>query len=447
MTISNDGSDEHGSIESIPHQKASPSLNSRDSSIIGALTAGGRSMVYQLTSFYLRTPLKLFRPARFDYLHYVRVILTGEESRNQARSTRISVFGKLIGIWNPKYFNYLENSSLGILTKALNKYGWKVIPDRILPPLLANSATGIVLYTTYLSTLNHFSKANDLTSTLKNPWDVWRSGFIAGSMQALVSTPIDAIYTRSSTSDLLSSAKNYDNLWLYGRDKLREIGLIGCFGGFGITLIKESFGFAIYFMTFELIKGQLCQGLINVVKQYVQLKYFIKNTKLSDIIPSKTPPADNGVSQLEFLSKKEEKWITRAFVFIGGISAAFLLQVVQYPFNKIQKVHLSRLEAFDIYNRPILNRDQKIPSEAANNATKMWVKAPRSRRLHIYYNSYMDTFKHIQFIHKNTNSLIKWLYKGFTRSTLAIIPGTTAGLLMLDYMRSSVEDSLGSSEN
>ncbi|QLG71335.1 hypothetical protein HG535_0B03750 [Zygotorulaspora mrakii] len=441
MAVSKNTDDVGGAIVTDSNQ-ASSVLNNRNSSIIGALTAGGRSMVYQLTSFYLRTPLKLFRPARFDYLHYVRVILTGEESTMPASKRRHSVLGKLLNSFNPKYVYFLENSSLGILTKALNKYGWKVIPDRILPPLLVNSATGVVLYTTYLTTLGHFSKHEDLGTVIKNPFDVWRSGFIAGSVQALVSTPIDAIYTRSSASELLSSAKKYDNLWLYGRDKLREIGPIGCFGGFGITFIKESFAFAVYFTTFELIKGQLCQGMISLINHYHQLKYTISNTSITGILSPEDPSSTN-TSHMEYITQKEKKWITRAFVFIGGISAAFLLQVVQYPFNKIQKIHLSRLEAFDIYNRSLLNQSRGSQIHTQTPVmSRMWVKSPGSRRLHIYYSSYIDTFEHIHFIHKSTKSLVRWLYKGFARNTLAIIPGTTAGLLMLDYMRSSVENSL-----
>ncbi|SJM84544.1 uncharacterized protein ZBIST_1737 [Zygosaccharomyces bailii] len=414
-------------------QNASPSTAQR-SSIIGALTAGGRTAVYQMTSFYLRTPLKLFRPARFDYLHYLRVVLTGEEKRPMQESRH-----RRFKILNPKYFYYLENSSLGILAKALSKYGWKVIPDRILPPLVANSAAGVILYTTYLSTLTYFSKVHKRNSQLHNPWDIWRSGMLAGAAQALASTPIDAIYTRSSASELLSSAKKYDNLWLYGRDKLKEIGLIGCFGGYGITLIKESLGFAVYFTTFELIRGQLCQSLISTIKHYDRLKYTIHNTKLTDIFPSKSShPRTNPPEEL--MSAKEEKWFQRVFIFGGGVTAAFFLQVVQFPFNKIQKVHLSRLEAFDIYNRSLLRKSES-PTVTAPTV-KIRVKKPNSRRIHIYYNSYMDTFEHILFIHKNTHSLLKWLYKGFVRNTLAIIPGTTAGLLLLDYMRTSVEESL-----
>lgn len=154
-------SDANKRLEDVSDKANVNSLSNQTSSLVGAATAGGRSMVYQLTSFYMRTPLKLFRPARFDYTHYIRVLLTGSDNTQSETKVRSSRYR----FWNPKYTYYLENSSIGIVTKALNRYGWKVIPDRILPPLVANSLAGVVLYTTYLATLNNFPlRATDQAS-------------------------------------------------------------------------------------------------------------------------------------------------------------------------------------------------------------------------------------------------------------------------------------------
>lgn len=412
-------------------------LSNQNSSLAGAVTAGGRSMVYQLTSFYMRTPLKLFRPARFDYTHYIRVLLTGSDHKDEP--VRHSKYR----FWNPKYTYYLENSSIGIVTKALNRYGWKVIPDRILPPLVANSLAGVVLYTTYLTTLNSFQLRSTETSFQHNMFDFLRAGFLAGAAQAIVSAPIDAIYTRANIDELLSSAKRYDNLWLYSRDKIKEIGLIGCFGGFGLSLIKESIGFAVYFTTFEMIRGPIRQLTIDFIKNYRELKYTVQNTRLSDIF------FDEDGNKIEarkpsFISEKEERWYSRVFIFIGGVTAAFVLQLVQYPFLKLQKIHVSRLEAYDIYlkNLPIknLNSGSQIVETIPN--TKIVIPKDK-RRFHIYYNSYLDTFEHVFFFMKRSKKeTIAWLYKGFLRNTLAIIPGTTAGLLLLDHMRSKMSESV-----
>ncbi|SCW02671.1 LAFE_0F11760g1_1 [Lachancea fermentati] len=415
--------------------------SNQHSSYIGAITAGGRSIVYQMTSFYLRTPLKLFRPARFDYLHYLRVILTGEDGSNRQHSA----FKSPSRFWNPKYIYYLENSSIGLLTKALNKYGWRVIPDRVLPPLIANSATGVVLYTTYLTALNHLSD-QEASSQIHSPLDVARAGFIAGTAQAIASAPIDAIYTRSSVNELLSSAKKHNNLWLYGLEKLKDIGLIGCFGGFGLSLAKECFGFAAYFTTFELIKGQVCNRVIDLIKQYRELKHMIRHSKIATIFQDDNPD-DNNSHKVSFMSQREERWLHKLFLFTGGVSAALLLQTIQYPFLKLQKIHLSRLEAFDMYTKASSSAPTHIAPQYSTSKAELWTRIklrPSNQRLfYIYYNSYLDTFHHVYFLHKNTGSLCRWLYKGFTRNTLAIIPGTTAGLLLLEYMRNSLSDDLG----
>lgn len=267
----------------------------KENQIIGAITAFGRSVTFRFTSFYLRTPVKLFKPRRFDYLHYIRVILTGEE--NLEVKTRVK----------PKAF---QNSSLYVLTKALNKYGWKIIPDRILPPLIANSISGVVLYTTYLQAISRYhNQSSDDNNSDTKYLDVFKAGAIAGCAQAIVTTPIDAIYARSSTRELFSSLTKYNNLWVYSWDKLKQIGPIGCFGGLSLTLLKESVGFASYFTTFSLVKD-----------------YCI--TRFGD-----------------------KKWVKRSFIFVAGISASVVLQTIQYPFSKIQTIHYARLEIADMTSK------------------------------------------------------------------------------------------------
>ncbi|EDO16051.1 hypothetical protein Kpol_1067p23 [Vanderwaltozyma polyspora DSM 70294] len=397
------------------------------STIIGALTAGGRSMVYQITSFYLRTPVKLFKPARFEYHHYLKTILNGEKTDKPQYPKQ-------------RYKSLVQNSSIGILTQALNKYGWKVIPDRVLPPLLINSATGVILYSTYLNTLSYLSSvepSKDVEQISHNTINIFASGWLAGAAQALVSTPFDAIYTRSTTAEIFESVHKYKNLWNFGLEKLKEIGLVGCYSGFTLALIKESLSYAIYFTTFEVMKGNICQRFVVFLENYRGFK-----SKLNNLISFKD---DTCIDQNTLVSDREKKWISRAFIFAGGVTAAFFLQVIQYPLTKIQKIHFSRLEAFDIYNKSLLKNPNSFENYFQKSTNSLIrgnknTKLPHLPPFRIYLNSYIDTLLHIHFIHKNTNDLVRWLYKGFTRKTLAVIPGTTAGLLLLDYMKTSLEN-------
>ncbi|AET37597.1 uncharacterized protein Ecym_1364 [Eremothecium cymbalariae DBVPG len=418
-----------------------PNVPPSSSSFIGAVTAGGRSMVIQFTSFYLRAPMKIFRPAKYDYTYYLRVL---SDHDNKALDNKIykqsGYRSSRSWFWNPKYTYFLENSSIGVLTKALNKYGWKVLPDRVLPPLLLNSAAGVVLYTTYLSSLSYFGSSSENESgghpAISN---VLKAGFLAGTAQAIASAPIDAIYTRSSANELLSLTKKHSNLWQYGIAKFKEIGLIGCFGGFGLSFLKESLGFAVYFTTFEFLKGQACSGIVASVNRYRELKY---STAYSHILnPYKEESNENQEPvSTSFVSKRELEWFQRSFTFVGGVTAAFFLQLIQYPMLKLQKVHITRLEAIDIYQKAVENKSNSYPVKSLQ-AAKLKVRPRDTGLIHLYYNSYLDTFEHIKFLNKNT-SIRRWLYKGFIRNTLALIPGTTAGLLVLEYMRSNLDDEL-----
>lgn len=359
-------------------------------------TAGIRALVYQVQSLYLRTPVKLFRPSRFDYLAYVRAIADKHDA--------ITI----------KPWKFSTHSSIGMLINAVKKEGWKFIPDQVLPPLVANSATGLILYGTYLSALDGLHSGKhypDKSSHYYSPKDTWRAGFIAGVAQLLAAAPVDAIYARLSTADIINGG--HQNLWIYGFNKLKEVGLVGVFAGYGFSLIKESIGFAFYFCTFEFVKNQGYQVTYTGVKAVRSMKNRIKKTFAW--LTNKTYD--------ETLVKKEENRLTKvlrsSFILIAGASAAFALLAVQYPLNKVQTVHYSRLEALDIYNAS---------------------RTPRRRPfVKLYYNSYIDTYDQVMKMKRRAKiGWFQWGYKGFARNALTTIPATSIGLLVFEIMRTGL---------
>ncbi|AMD20614.1 HDL130Cp [Eremothecium sinecaudum] len=396
------------SSDDVENDKPS-AVHRKSSSLIGTVTAAGRSLVYQLTTFYLRSPMKLFRPVRYDFKDYLKVMLQEDEKPLKELTGRSR-------FWNPKYTYYLENSTVGVLTKAVNRYGWKVVHERIIPPIVLNSAAGIVLYTTYLVTLERFTGGKTETAAVHN---VAMAGFLAGTAHAVTSAPIDAIHIRSMASNATSANNHPKNLWFYGIDKFKEIGLTKCFGGFGLSLVKESIGFAAYFTTFECFKGQVCDWFLARLK-----RHRLEKTKDADIV----------IGNSEVLGQREVNWIQRAFIFIGGVSAAFILQVIQFPLLNLQKMHVSRLETLDIR--------QCSPNNSAEQAARLLRKGKMSKSLsslYLYFDLYRDTLHQVRSFNKN-GKIIPSLYKGFTRNTLAVIPGTTAGLILLEYMRHTLQD-------
>lgn len=387
------------------------SANKNNNPAVTVSTAGIRAIIYQLQTLYLRTPVKLFRPSRFDYLAYVRAIADKHD-----------------GI-NLKPWKFTTHSSIALLINAVKKEGWKFIPDQVLPPLIANSATGLILYGSYLTSLDLLQNQNLLnsnptttaaTTSLEanyySPIVTWKAGFLAGMAQSLAAAPLDAIYTRSSTADMING--KHQNLWVYGLNKLKEIGLAGVFAGYGFSLIKESIGFAFYFSTFETVKNQGYSMTYSVIQGFRRIKKFFRENFAA-------------ISHYEIdeeLVKFEERRLTKilrsSFVLIAGASAAFALLAVQYPISKVQNLHLSRLEALDIYN-----------SSREVTARRPFVK--------VYYNSYIDTYH--QALRMKRRSKTTWFqlgYKGFVKNALTTIPATSIGLLVFEIMRTRLSSSL-----
>lgn len=369
-----------------------PELTTKNTRLVGVGSAGIRAIMFQMTTLYLRTPpAKLFRPMRVDYMAITRIFVHGDQVRNGRRR-----------------YSWYRDSSLGVLISAVKKFGWRFIPERILPPLLANSATGFVLYTSYLLSLQHFNGNKNNFLENPSPWDTFRAGFVAGTFQSIAAAPIDAIYARSTANELLKG--EHQNLWKFGFEKLREVGFSGVFAGYGLSFVKESISFAIYFSTFETIKNQLFHMTRDTFINYYLLKERIKTMDFQ---------LDKDEFEAKCRGERRFRYLRTTFVFIAGVSASLALHLVQYPIAKVQEIHLQRLEAFDYFNN-------------------------KGASLTRYYNAYMDTLEHILFIQLNSKlSWTEWLYKGFTRHALSTIPSTTLGLVVLEALRGKLADEIG----
>lgn len=79
-----------------------------------------------------------------------------------------------------------------LLAHAIREHGWSFIPNQVLPPMLANVTVGAILYTTYLQSLGKLHEPASKQSRRVYPpptvESTFRAGFIAGSVQSVVST-------------------------------------------------------------------------------------------------------------------------------------------------------------------------------------------------------------------------------------------------------------------
>ncbi|KAK6455744.1 mitochondrial carrier domain-containing protein [Scheffersomyces xylosifermentans] len=392
-----------------PHGTGSiPNKNSNKTVSLSA--AGIRAIMYQLQTIYLRTPVKLFRPSRFDYLAYVRELANKHDRIDE------------------KPYRFRTHSSIGMLVNVVKKEGWKFIPDQVLPPLIANSATGLILYGTYLVSLDHFNGQHSPKEDKPrefyyySPFDTWRAGFIAGAAQSLAAAPVDAIYTRSSAAEMLSGS--HQNLWVYGLNKLKEIGLVGVFAGYGFSLMKESIGFAFYFSTFETVKTQGYNISYRVISTYRRSREAIKK-KLREITKMNEEEIDEKLVRLE--RTRSTKILKSTFVLLAGASAAFSLLAIQYPITKVHKLHLSRLEALDVYNA------------STSHSYRPFIT--------LYYNSYIETYNQVLKMKQKTKmTWFQMAYKGFVRNALTTIPATSVGLLVFEIMRTRLSEDMSEFE-
>lgn len=290
--------------------------------------------------------------------------------------------------------------------------------------------------------------------------DSFYSGMIAGAAQSLAAAPIDAIVTRFSASELLQS--EHKTMWSYGLAKLREIGTRGVFAGYSLSLIKESLGFGLFFSTFETVKGPWYRTYVN------------------------------------FFHSGEPSSATRAlypsFILLSGALSAIAVQSVQYPLGKVQKLYLMRLEALDQLAReqklaaeklaknpppppPQPIQTEKFTTRSLFNKIRAWRTSvfsknttlntrhvftflkglliegrysgkdiarfafdtviPPHSAFRLYSKAYLHTFTQIRRLAAKDagGSVLKWLYGGFLRSTIATMPSTSIGLVIFEIMR------------
>ena len=157
-------------------------------------------------------------------------------------------------------------------------------------------------------------------------------GTLAGSVNAVVAAPIDALQVRFKTSEIFDG--HYKNLWQYGRLKLRDFAFRGIYAGFGLSLAKDILGFGVFFATFEYIKAQSFYAL--VTKYYGGLQVNL------NCWFSRGPDGWDGVPTI-----RPHYALEPAFLLLAGVPASVVQQPVQYPLALLQDIYYSRLDSLD----------------------------------------------------------------------------------------------------
>ncbi|KAJ5911043.1 uncharacterized protein N7473_000346 [Penicillium subrubescens] len=353
----------------------------RNDAATGASAAGVRALSAQMVAFYFRAPIKAFFRTRVDYMAFARAV-----------NPRVAE-----GKWS------IHTTTPGLLLHAIKTYGWRFIPNQVLPPLMANAGVGAVLYTSYLQVLGALHEP--VSQGVKRIWPpappmaTFTAGFAAGTIQSIIAAPLDALQVRLQTSDMLDG--QYRSMWHYGHHKLNQIGLRGVFAGWSLSFLRDSLGYAVFFSAFEYIKSQSYYS-------FITWYYGALRAETVDQLPS-PGSSDRGVPLI-----KPHYALEPCFLMMAGVVASVAQQTIQHPLSRIQDLHLGRLEYLD-------HQASLDPS--------------RRQMLRLYYHAYQETWKRCRRKATRAGSWRLWLFRGFAGSALRQVPSTSAGLVIFELVR------------
>lgn len=420
----------------------------RSNAATAATAAGVRAFTAQAIAFYFRAPVKAFFRTRVDYLAYARnlqqqnhsylsTLTDGTGPSGQGSGATAATPGQ-VGkqTWWQWMRSMSQRTTPGILVHAVRHYGWRIIPDQILPPLIANVSVGAVLYTSYLQILGHLhedsGKATKRIYPPPLPSETFTAGLLAGALQSVVAAPLDAIQVRFERGGkgpeiMNSNGGRPPSMWAFSHAKLREIGARGIFAGWGLSLAKDSLGSAVFFSSFEYIKAQSFYSFI--AWYYGDLSDDAVNI-LSRLRPSATREEESLEGPFSAKTIRPHYAIEPGFLMLAGIGASVAQQVVLHPITHLQMEHWEHLESLDAQARKIRQySESKVPKSK-------W----RWRMWRAYYHAYRETWA--QCVSQaalqegnGPNALRRWLYRGFWWSTIRQVPSTSAGLVIFELVR------------
>ncbi|CAO3679783.1 unnamed protein product [Umbelopsis ramanniana] len=354
---------------------------------------------------------QLFRPLRVDYLVMARALMPVNES-----TKRFS-------------FRY---TSIGMITNAVRAQGWKFIPRHLMPPLIANTFIGTVLYTTYIGTLPLFHPASDfqLHRTFPPPpfSAVFMAGALAGAAQCVVATPLDSLKVRFEVTDLLEG--KHRSMYQYAKSTLKELGLFSAYRGFTLTLARDSLACGLFFATFEWVKQQGYYNFLDEVYGY-QIDSSEALTKVDsswnhsgflnhDDDEDEDEERDHASIQAAALSLTEDTvkekpplLLEPIFVITAGAAAAVAYQVIDHPLSKIHNVFYITEAQSEFANPRCRETTRKLYRET-------WERCKMQVRL-------------------TGGSWRKYLYQDFTGVLLKVTPATSLGFLVFELAKREID--------
>ncbi|KAH6603231.1 mitochondrial carrier [Trichoderma cornu-damae] len=411
-----------GVLPVIPPGLELPDRHPRNNAATAASAAGVRALSAQVVAFYFRAPAKSFFRTRVDYLAYARTIHQRQAEKltqavaADAPPSRLAAALRRTWLW-------MRSTTPGVLTSAIRHEGWGIVPHQIMPPLIANVGVNAMLYTGYLHILGRLheesSKAAKRVYPPPPPQATFAAGFLAGGLQSVLAAPLDALQARYDHRDMTpgDGGGRPRSMWTFSAEKLREIGLRGIFAGWGLSLVKDSAGCAVFFSAFEYIKAQSYY-------RFVAWYYGGLEEDIVDLLATRRPsgpPPEGGIRLI-----RPHYALEPMFLLAAGVSASFAQQLLLHPLTHFQVKHWDHLE----------DLDDKAARLRASRAAHPGRPRPRWRMLRAYYHAYRETWA-VCAAEASAEGLKlgRWLYRGFWWNTIRQVPSTSAGLIIFELIR------------
>ncbi|XBW36441.1 hypothetical protein QEN19_002019 [Hanseniaspora menglaensis] len=205
------------------------------------LLSNFRLFIFKSTQIYLKNPLKLFKPTKYDTFFYLRVI---DNYQHQLHNKQLYAKNVIIN-------NIITNNSLCVIYRSIKVNGLKTIYDKVLPPLIANSISGTILFTTYL-TIDKF-----------NSGSVFFNGFVSGIVNTAVTRPLENFYKHkiiANQKEIIDLHKKNKSFIKYIYQNFDKASTLNSFKPgtekqlLKLIYLREGLSYGIYFHVFESFK-------------------------------------------------------------------------------------------------------------------------------------------------------------------------------------------------
>ncbi|KAJ2341873.1 hypothetical protein GGH92_005621 [Coemansia sp. RSA 2673] len=403
---------------------------------VGATTSAVRGLLLQPLYLWYRTPLKLFRPLRVDYLATARALLPHE-----VLSQRIS----------------LRGSTLGMVSNAVKQRGWSFLPRYVLQPMLANWLVGFTLFTTYTAVLpaayGRASSQYSISSREALPWyPPFVAGAAAGLAQSAVATPLDSLRMRFEVEHMVSG--RYCSWWSFVKEQLFETGWRGLYRGLKLTMAKDVAGYAGFFGLFEWIKNETIDLYRDLVHAACRDGLFASESDIGRLSKERILELRALLGQSSEQIERQG-WIVRnpvillpvlllppalgrpACVLFAGAIAAVAYQAVDFPLEQFRTRLYAEAASGEVLQKTLSHH---FPLGSTNSAGRPMLQSTPYRAA---WTSLVDTAirEHPRPVQSRTLKAaiaVRYLYRGWLGVALRSIPAASIGLVVYEVLKSSL---------